>query len=156
LPSFEDCISHPTSNLDRRGREQHLGHPVINDPKSIDKIDCILNNSFGIVDIDSVVLVGRLEKQSRRYYWMANGVYMARKQIRPSIQGISAQVVADEELSRPKGDISIREQIGPNSVDFPGIIMELREPSHARASPDNYIRSATPSSSMAYLGPQAK
>jgi len=41
--------------------------------KSIDKIDCILNNSFGILNINSGVAVGRLEKQNREYGWMVIG-----------------------------------------------------------------------------------
>jgi 3-oxoacyl-[acyl-carrier-protein] synthase II len=59
LPSFEDHIVHPTINLDHLDPECHLNNLVINEPKRIDKVDYILNNSFGILGINSVVIVKR-------------------------------------------------------------------------------------------------
>jgi 3-oxoacyl-[acyl-carrier-protein] synthase II len=59
LPSFEDYIVHPTINLDNLDPECHLNNLVINEPKRIDKVDYILNNSFGMLGINSVVIVKR-------------------------------------------------------------------------------------------------
>jgi 3-oxoacyl-[acyl-carrier-protein] synthase II len=59
LPSFEDHIVHPTINLDHLDPECHLNNLVINEPKRIDKVDYILNNSFGMLGINSVVIVKR-------------------------------------------------------------------------------------------------
>jgi len=61
LPSFEDYIVHPTINLDHLDPECNLSNLVINEPKRIDKVDYILNNSFGMLGINSVVIVKRFE-----------------------------------------------------------------------------------------------
>jgi 3-oxoacyl-[acyl-carrier-protein] synthase II len=62
LPSFKDHIIHPTINLDHLDRECHLNNLVINEPKKIDKVDYILNNSFGMLGINSVVIVKRFSE----------------------------------------------------------------------------------------------
>jgi len=62
LPSFEDYIVHPTINLDHLDPECPLNNLVINEPKKIDKVDYILNNSFGMLGINSVVIVERFEE----------------------------------------------------------------------------------------------
>jgi 3-oxoacyl-[acyl-carrier-protein] synthase II len=64
LPSFEDYLVHPTTNLDHWDPDCHRDNLAIKKPKSIDKIDHILNNSFRTLDIRSVVFVGRLERQN--------------------------------------------------------------------------------------------
>jgi 3-oxoacyl-[acyl-carrier-protein] synthase II len=61
LPSFEDYIVHPTINLDHLDPECHLNNLVINEPKKIDKVDYIFNNSFGMLGINSIVIVKRFE-----------------------------------------------------------------------------------------------
>ena len=61
LPSFEDYLVHPTINLDHPDPECKLSNLVVNEPKRIDKIDHILNNSFGMLGINSVVIVKRFE-----------------------------------------------------------------------------------------------
>jgi 3-oxoacyl-[acyl-carrier-protein] synthase II len=62
LPSFEDHLVHPTINLDHLDPECHLNNLVINEPKRIDKVDYILNNSFGMLGINSVVIAKRFEE----------------------------------------------------------------------------------------------
>jgi 3-oxoacyl-[acyl-carrier-protein] synthase II len=62
LPSFEDYIVHPTINLDHLDPECHINNLVINEPKKIDKVDYIFNNSFGMLGINSVVIVKRFEE----------------------------------------------------------------------------------------------
>jgi 3-oxoacyl-[acyl-carrier-protein] synthase II len=62
LPSFEDYLVHPTINLDHLDPECHLNNLVINEPKKIDKVDYIFNNSFGMLGINSVVIVKRFEE----------------------------------------------------------------------------------------------
>lgn len=66
LPSFEDCIVHPTINLDHPDPECNLANLVINEPRKIDRADYILNNSFGMLGINSVVIVRRFVEQGRR------------------------------------------------------------------------------------------
>jgi 3-oxoacyl-[acyl-carrier-protein] synthase II len=60
LPSFEDHIVHPTINLNNLDPECHLNNLVINEPKKIDKVDYIFNNSFGMLGINSVVIVKKI------------------------------------------------------------------------------------------------
>jgi 3-oxoacyl-[acyl-carrier-protein] synthase II len=59
LPSFEDHIVHQTINIDNLDPECTVKNLVINKPLKVDKVDCILNNSFGMVGINSVILVKR-------------------------------------------------------------------------------------------------
>jgi len=62
LPSFKDHIVHPTINLDHLDPECPLNNLVINEPKKIDKVDYILNNSFGMLGINSVVIVKKFQE----------------------------------------------------------------------------------------------
>ncbi|OKY73780.1 MAG: beta-ketoacyl synthase [Desulfobulbaceae bacterium DB1] len=57
LPSFEDGLVHPTINLDNLDPECALPNIVSHEPKQLDNISSILNNSFGMVGINSVVIV---------------------------------------------------------------------------------------------------
>jgi len=61
LPSFEDHIVHPTINVDELDPECFLENLVINEPRKVDKVNYILNNSFGMLGINSVVIVKRFE-----------------------------------------------------------------------------------------------
>jgi len=62
LPSFEDHIVHPTINLDHLDPECPLNNLVINEPRKVDKVNYILNNSFGMLGINSVVIIKRFEE----------------------------------------------------------------------------------------------
>jgi 3-oxoacyl-[acyl-carrier-protein] synthase II len=62
LPSFEDHIVHPTINMDHLDPRCHFSNLVMNEPKKIDKVDYILNNSFGMLGINSVVIAKRFEE----------------------------------------------------------------------------------------------
>ncbi len=57
LPSFEDGLVHPTINLDNLDPKCSLTNIVSGAPKQLDNIQTILNNSFGMVGINSVVIV---------------------------------------------------------------------------------------------------
>jgi 3-oxoacyl-[acyl-carrier-protein] synthase II len=59
LPSFVDNLVHPTINLSRLDPECELPGIVVDEPKQLDKVETILNNSFGMVGINSVVIVER-------------------------------------------------------------------------------------------------
>jgi 3-oxoacyl-[acyl-carrier-protein] synthase II len=62
LPSFQDKIIHPTINIDNIDPECELKNLIINTQKKVEKVDYILNNSFGMLGINSVVIVKRFEK----------------------------------------------------------------------------------------------
>ena len=59
IPSFDDRIAHATINLDQLDPNIPLRNIVANEPRSLDRVDHILNNSFGMLGINSVVIVRR-------------------------------------------------------------------------------------------------
>jgi 3-oxoacyl-[acyl-carrier-protein] synthase II len=59
LPSFEDHLVHHTINVDNLDPECALLNLVINEPRKVDKVDYILNNSFGMLGINSALIVKR-------------------------------------------------------------------------------------------------
>lgn len=60
LPAFDDGICHPTINLDNLDPECDIHGLVANEPVKMDKVTTILNNSFGMLGINSVVIVGKV------------------------------------------------------------------------------------------------
>lgn len=59
IPSFEDHIVHQTINIDNLDPECAFKNLVINQPQKVDKVDYILNNSFGMLGLNSVLIVKR-------------------------------------------------------------------------------------------------
>ncbi len=59
LPAFRDKLCHPTINLDRNDPECEVPGMVAGEPRMLDRADVILNNSFGMLGINSVVIVRR-------------------------------------------------------------------------------------------------
>lgn len=59
LGSFDDGIVHPTINLTDLDPKCAVRNLVANTPKEIGKVEIILNNSFGMLGINSAVLVRR-------------------------------------------------------------------------------------------------
>ena len=59
LPSFRDNLVHPTINLDDLDPDCDLPGLVAGAPKQLAQVDRILNNSFGMLGINSVVIVER-------------------------------------------------------------------------------------------------
>jgi len=62
LPSFQDNIVHPTINIDDFDPKCKLNNLIIGVPKEVEKVNYILNNSFGMLGINSVVIVKKFEK----------------------------------------------------------------------------------------------
>ncbi len=60
LPAMDDRVCHPTINLDRIDPVCELPGLVANQPRELDRVDYILNNSFGMLGINSVVIVGKV------------------------------------------------------------------------------------------------
>ena len=59
LPSFDDRIVHPTINVDNLDPQCALPGLVLNAPRQAAKVDTILNNSFGMLGINSTLIVRR-------------------------------------------------------------------------------------------------
>ncbi len=60
LPSLRDGVIHPTINLDELDPECVLDGLVINEPREAGKVDIVLNSSFGMLGINSVVIVRKI------------------------------------------------------------------------------------------------
>ncbi len=61
IPSFLDGIVHPTINIDELDPECHMPNLVVNKPFAKDSVRTILNNSFGMVGINSTLIIKRFE-----------------------------------------------------------------------------------------------
>ncbi len=59
LPSFDDLMVHPTINVDELDPQCDIRGLVINQPKKAQRIDVILNNSFGMLGINSTLIIKR-------------------------------------------------------------------------------------------------
>jgi len=57
LPAFEDGVVHPTINVDELDPDCHLPQLVTGQPREVGPIRLILNNSFGMLGINSVVII---------------------------------------------------------------------------------------------------
>ena len=62
LPAFEDGYVHPTINLDEIDPECQLNNLVANTPELLDNVSIIMNNSFGMFGINSVLIVRKYQK----------------------------------------------------------------------------------------------
>lgn len=60
LMAFRDGMVHPTINVDDLDPNCDLPGLVLNEPEQKPRVDYILNNSFGMLGINSVVIIGRL------------------------------------------------------------------------------------------------
>ncbi len=60
LPAFEDNLVHPTINVKNLDPECQLNNLVTDTPVKLESVDTILNNSFGMVGINSVIIVKKL------------------------------------------------------------------------------------------------
>ena len=61
LPSFDDGMAHATINLENPDSRCALPNLVANEPRNLGEVKCILNNSFGMLGINSVLIVKRFE-----------------------------------------------------------------------------------------------
>ena len=59
LPSFDDLTVHPTINVDELDPQCDIPGLVLNSPRKVKRVDAILNNSFGMLGINSTLIVKR-------------------------------------------------------------------------------------------------
>jgi 3-oxoacyl-[acyl-carrier-protein] synthase II len=59
LPSFDDLVVHPTINVDDLDPQCDIPGLVINKPHKAQRINTILNNSFGMLGINSTLIIKR-------------------------------------------------------------------------------------------------
>ena len=60
LPAFDDDVCHATINVDALDPECEVPGLVVNEPREVPKPNYILNNSFGMIGINSVLVVRRV------------------------------------------------------------------------------------------------
>jgi 3-oxoacyl-[acyl-carrier-protein] synthase II len=60
LPAFDDGVCHATINVDELDPECELPGLVLNQPRERRGVNCILNNSFGMLGINSVVVIKKV------------------------------------------------------------------------------------------------
>ena len=59
LPSFNDLVIHPTINVDNLDPQCDIPGLVINQPTTAKRVCSILNNSFGMLGINSTLIIKR-------------------------------------------------------------------------------------------------
>lgn len=57
LPAFDDGVCHPTINVENLDPDCELDGLVLNEPREKPAVDYILNNSFGMLGINSAVII---------------------------------------------------------------------------------------------------
>jgi 3-oxoacyl-[acyl-carrier-protein] synthase II len=59
LPAFQDQLVHPTINVDELDPDCELAGLVIGEPRRLEKVSYILNNSFGMLGINSATIFSK-------------------------------------------------------------------------------------------------
>ncbi len=62
LPAFQDGVVHPTINVDNLDPKCEIRNLALNTPIEVGSVRAILNNSFGMVGINAVVIVGKYDE----------------------------------------------------------------------------------------------
>ena len=65
LPSFQDKTIHPTINIDQLDEACKIDNLVINRALAVDSVNIILNNSFGMLGINSALVLKKYEHSSQ-------------------------------------------------------------------------------------------
>ncbi|NIL98716.1 MAG: beta-ketoacyl-[acyl-carrier-protein] synthase family protein [Planctomycetales bacterium] len=60
LPAFRDGVCHPTINVEQLDPDCALDGLVYNEPRELKRVDYLLNNSFGMLGINSAVIIKRV------------------------------------------------------------------------------------------------
>ena len=79
---------------------------------------------------------------------------MTPAEIREEIIDILSEIAPDEDLSDLKDDVSFREQLELDSMDFLDIVMELRKRHRVQIPEDQYGELASMASTVRYLEPK--
>ncbi len=79
---------------------------------------------------------------------------MSPAEIRDEIIDILSEIAPDEDLSDLKDEVSFREQMELDSMDFLDIVMELRKRHRVQIPEDEYGELASMASTVKYLEPK--
>ena len=75
-------------------------------------------------------------------------------EVRQAVIDIIADIAMDEDLSNLKDDVTLRDQIDLDSMDFLDIVMELKKRHKIEVPQADYPELATLASCVTYLGPK--
>ena len=81
---------------------------------------------------------------------------MTKDDIRLEVLDILSDIAPDEDLSKLKDDVSFREQMELDSMDFLDIVMELRKRHRIQIPEDDYVNLRSMDSTVTYLEPLMK
>lgn len=81
---------------------------------------------------------------------------MKKAEIREVILEILEEIAPDEDLGDLKDDVSFREQLELDSMDFLDIVMSLRKRYRVQIPEDDYIELASMQSTVEYLEPRMR
>jgi acyl carrier protein len=79
---------------------------------------------------------------------------MTPAEIREEILDILSEIAPDEDLSNLQDEVSFREQLELDSMDFLDIVMELRKRHRVQIPEDQYGELASMASTVKYLEPK--
>ena len=78
---------------------------------------------------------------------------MSPAEIREVVLDILSDIAPDEDLTKLKDDVPLREQLELDSMDFLDIVMELRKRYRVQIPEDDYPQLASLESTVRYLEP---
>jgi len=81
---------------------------------------------------------------------------MTNAEIKKEILDILRAIAPDEDLTNLKDEVSFRDQIELDSMDFLDIVMELRKRHRIQIPEEEYVQLDSMQSTVAYLEPMMK
>ena len=81
---------------------------------------------------------------------------MTREEVRQAVVSILEDIAPDVDLSSIKDDVTLREQMDLDSMDFLDIVMELRKRFNIEVPESDYQQLVSMSSCIQYLQPLLK
>jgi len=79
---------------------------------------------------------------------------MNQEQVRQVVLNIISDIAPDEDMNELKDEVSLREQLDLDSMDFLDIVMELRKRHKVEVPAEDYPKLATMASCVSYLTPK--
>lgn len=79
---------------------------------------------------------------------------MEQLEVRTAILNIITDIAMDEDTSNLKDDVSLREQLDLDSMDFLDIVMELKKRYKIEVPQEDFPKLATLNSCVEYLAPK--
>ena len=81
---------------------------------------------------------------------------MTREEVRQAVVDILEDIAPDEDVNSIKDDVTLREQMDLDSMDFLDIVMELRKRFNIEVPESDYLELVSMASCIQYLQPLLK